>query len=245
MAKRLWLPQASNTELLTKTDGSLFKKVDDDARILVIDDFQALGTATRTALAEALGYADLATFDAALEAEEWEILDRLDYYSTYDTRTDNLTVADGAWFTPEAVESFCGEETGEEATLSVDGVNTTFWSHVQDHQHSIVYRLRGYPKKISKIRIRYGGSAAVERLNNMDVHASTGLANIDDAASILETGINLTWPAGPAVWVEHTLAKKSLKARYVKLVVDDTDNVNNTLQMREFAVWVETKEPGE
>lgn len=244
---QFWEPKVSNTELLIRRDLSTFKKVDDDARKAVIDDYQALSTLTRTSLAGELGFADLAAFDDALRDEEWEILDRLDYYSTYDTRTENLTVADGAWFTPIAVESFCGETSTNVVGNSIDGVNTTFWRHAQNHQHSVIYELRAYPKKISKIRFRYNSTEpANERLNNMDVHAARAVVNIDDANNILETGINITWPTGAgSVWVEHTLAKKSPRARYVKLVIDDTDNVSNTLQIREFAVWVETKEPGE
>ncbi len=74
----------------------------------------------------------------------------------------------------------------------------------------------------------------------MDVHASKGLASIDDADKILETGINISWPSPGDVWVEHTLAQKSNSARYIKLVIDDTDNGNNHCQIREFEVWVET-----
>ena len=113
-----------------------------------------------------------------------------------------------------------------------------------NHQHVIIYEIRGYPKKISKIRFFYGtGESGRERLNNMDVHAAKAVSNIDDAASILETGINIAWPTPGGVFVEHTLAQKKNKARYIKLVIDDTDNGSNHCQIREFEVFVETRDP--
>lgn len=225
-----------------------FIKTADQDRLDAITVIQGMTDAERTAIMGDFGYQTLADFDQYLEQEEeWRLRDRLDWY-TYDDKTVQFTAKDGAWFLPEAVESFCAEEIGNEATKSIDGLNSTFWQDLTNHQHSIVYRLRGYPKKISKIRWRYGGSAARERLNDIDISASRGLLKIDDANNILDTGINPTWPAGPAVWVEHDLTvagKKSNKCRYLKMSVGNTDNVNNQLQLREFQVWVETRQPGD
>lgn len=246
MAKKfLWQPQETNTKLLLRREEGSFVEADDNAELTDITAIQALGDSARTYLAGEVGMS-LADYDKDLQDREWELRERLDYYSVYATRLESLTVADGAWFSPVAVDSSCGEEIGQEASKSVDGNNATFWRHATNHQHSIVYELRSYPKKISKIRFRYGaGESARERLNNMDVHASRGIANIDKPAKILETGINISWPTPGDVWVEHTLAKKANSIRYIKLVIDDTDNGSNQIQIREFEVWVETKDFGE
>ncbi|MGI9484337.1 MAG: hypothetical protein ACR2RF_00325 [Geminicoccaceae bacterium] len=226
-------------------DLNQFTKTNDQDRLNAITVIQGMTDAERTAIMSDFGFNQLEDFDQFLEREEeWPLRDRLDWYD-YDDKTVQFTAKDGAWFSPEAVESFCGEETGQEATLSINGVNSDFWRHSTNHQHTIVYRLRGYPKKISRVRFRYGaGESARERLNNMDVHASRGLAAIDNAANILETSINITWPVGAGeAWVEHILASKSPRCRYIKLVIDDTDNANNQVQIREFEVWVETRQP--
>ena len=199
---------------------------------------------TRTALAAGQGLS-LQEYDDALEDQEWILRDRLDYYD-YATRTVNRTIADGAWFSPNLIESVCAENIGNEASKAIDGNSVTFWRDSTNHQHVIVFKLRDYPKKIEKIRFLYGANeSARERLNNMDVHASKAIGAIDNPENILETGINISWPTGISedTWVEHTLASKKLKARYIKLVIDDTDNGQNQCQIREFEVWVATRQP--
>ena len=199
----------------------------------------------RTELAICLDYPNLASYDDYIQDQIDEIKDRVDYYD-YDTKVTNITNHTGSWFSPIAIESVLSEDVGNEAVNAIDGNNATFFRDSINQQHIIIFELRDYAKKISKIRFRYGaGESARERLNNMDVHASKAVVNIDDANNILETGINITWPvAAGEVWVEHTLASKKNKAKFIKLVIDDTDNGNNQAQIREFEVWVETRDPG-
>ena len=150
---RWYEPSGSPTDTLAVIrDKLIFTKAADDARLLVITDIQGLSDTTRQAIA---GSQDLADFDAGLEAEEWEIRDRLDYYS-YPTRTENLTVADGAWFSPDSVDSFCGEHATNVASNTVDGNTGTFWQHFNSHTHNITFKLRDWPKKVTKIRFFYG-----------------------------------------------------------------------------------------
>lgn len=230
--------------------GETTKTADQD-RLDAITKIQAMTNAERTAIMGDFGFSNLADFDKYLEQEEeWPLSDRIDWY-TYDDKTVQFTAKDGAWFSPIAVDAgtLCGEEAGQEASRAIDGNGATFWRHNTNEQHVIIFNLRAYPKKISKIRFLYGsGESARERLNNMDVHASKGIGNIDNAGNILETGINISWPTPISVdtWVEHDLTiagKKSNNARYIKLVIDDTDNANNQVQIREFEVWVETRQP--
>lgn len=240
----LYEPKSAGTELAVIRDKFIYTKAADQASLDIITDLQGLPDLTRTALA--VGQT-LAEYDQNLEDQEFVLRDRLDYYD-YDTVVKNRTVADGAWFSPNVVNAgtLCGEEVGNEASKAIDGNSVTFWRHSVNEQHVIVFKLRDYPKKIEKIRFLYGSNeSARERLNNMDVHAAKGLANLDNAENILETGINIAWPVGISVdtWVEHTLASKKLKARYIKLVIDDTDNGQNQIQIREFEVFVTTRKP--
>lgn len=243
MAKRWYLPNGPSTELEVVIDPELFTLANDNAALTDNLEIQGLSDDLRQILGACLGYDTLAFYDDFLRDEEFDIRDRLDYYS-YDTRVESPTVADGAWFTPIAIESVCAEDVGNEAVDIIDENTATFWRDSTNHQHVIVFELRAYTKKISKIRFFYGAAlSARERLNNVDVHASKALANIDNAGNILETGINIAWPGVGGVYVEHTLASKKNKARFVKLVIDDTDNGNNQAQIREFQVWVETRDP--
>lgn len=237
-------PKAASTELAVIRDKATFVKADDQADLDIITEKQGLSDATRATLTGGLSLAD---YDDLLEEQSDILRDRLDYYD-YDTIVKNRTIADGAWFSPIEVSAgvLCGEDVGNEASKAIDGNSVTFWRHSTNEQHVIVFKLRDYPKKIEKIRFLYGANeSARERLNNMDVHAAKGLANLDNAENILETGINIAWPTPIAVdtWVEHTLASKKLKARYIKLVIDDTDNAQNQVQIREFEVWVATRQP--
>ena len=227
-------------------DPQQFTEAADNARLTDITTTQGLNDTLRTLVALGSGFASLGDFDTALELEEWEIRDRLDYYADYDNRVENITVRDGAWYTPEAIEDFCGEHATNVAANSVDGDNNTIWQHFQDHQHFITYRLRGYPKKITRIRFRYGSAEpARERLNNLTVRASRDISQILEPSNELETDLNISWPTPGGVWVEHTLATPKSNARYIRLETADTDDTAqpNALQIREFAVRVETRDP--
>lgn len=243
MAKRLWEQLTAGTDIKLWIDPEPYNKTDDEDERDRLQTILDADVAVRTELSDCIGYPDVVAFDLVTQDEINAIKDRLDYYD-YVTTVVNLTVHEGAWFSPDSIESVLSEDVGNEADKSIDGNTATFFRDSTNHQHVIVFKLRDYPKKVSKIRFYYGaGESARERLNNIDIHASRGLVNIDDAENILETGINLTWTAGGGVWVEHTLASKKNKARFIKLVIDDTDNGNNQCQIREFEVWVETVVP--
>lgn len=246
MASKQWYEHiAGNTAMNLLQDPLAFDKTVDTARLSVIVELQALSTTARQEIADINGQS-LAEFDDDLEKEGWELNARLLFYD-FPTRGLNLTVKDGDWFSPEAVESFCGETGANVAANSIDENDATFWRHVADEEHSITYRLRDFPLKISKIRFRYNNTEpANEQLDTLTVRASRALGKIDDAGSLLESNLNITWPAGQgSVWVEHTLVLKKASARYVKLEGFGSAQASNTIQIREFAVFVETKDPKE
>lgn len=243
MAKRLWEQITVGTDIKLWIDPEPYNKTDlQDER----DRLQAIKTSPlecRTELAVCKGYPSVADYDDFIQDEIDEIKDLIDYFG-YSTKVTNLTVMDGEWFTPTDIESVSNEDVGNEAVNAVDGNNVTFWRSSNNEVHEIIFKLRTYPKKISKFRIWYAsGESARERLNDIDVHAANALGNLDEPQNILETGINLTWTAGGGVWVEHTLASKKNKCKYIKFVIGNTDNGNNQAQMREIEFWVETRDP--
>ncbi len=247
MAVRLYEPFAANTKLRLFIDPQEFVLADDAARVAVIDEFQALGDDARTEVAICKNAPDLNTFDNQLSDEESELLDRADYVN-YVTRVHQITVADHDWYRPIAVDaaSLCGEEIGQEATKAIDGNSATFWRHSTDHPHVIIFKLREHTKQIVAFRLLYGANeSARERLNDITIRAAKGLANIDDPDNLLEAGINITYPTGIVVdtLVEHTLAKKKNKARWIKVEIGNTDNGQNQAQIREIEFRVETRDP--
>lgn len=241
MAIRLWEEITAGTDIKLWVDPEIYNKTAVTSERNYFQDILDASVALRTELAQCQGYEDLESFDSFTQDRIDSANDLLDSFD-YVTKVQNLTVKDGAWFSPDSIQSVESEDVGNEASRSIDGNTVTFFRDSVNHQHVIIFKLRDYPKKISKIRFWYTGSAR-ERINNMDVHAANAVPNIDEPENILETDINLDWGVVNDVWIEHTLASKKNKARYIKLVVDDTDNGNNHIQIREFEVWVEPKDP--
>lgn len=158
------------------------------------------------------GAPDLATFDDLLTDEVERVQDILDYFD-YDTRAESLTVRDGAWITPEAVESVSHEETGNEATLSIDNDFGSWWQSNDSGVRTIVYRVRGYRKRITGFRVRVPTPADLRsQLQNVTVSAAAARSQINEPSNVLETGINIV-ELGSA-WVEHTLAQAK-RARFL------------------------------
>lgn len=246
MATKQWYEHvAGNTAMNLLQDPFVFDKTADTARLARVVEFQSLSTVART---EAAGWdgLSLAEFDDAMEKESWELNARLLFYD-FPTKTLNLTVKDGDWFTPEAVETSCGASGGNTAANSIDGNNTTFWRHAVDESHSITYRLRSFPLKFGRFRLRFNTAEPVnEQLSAITFRAARSLAKIDDPGNVLEADINIVWPTGQgSIWVEYTLATKKVSGRYIKLDGFGSAHASNTIQIREFAVFVETKDPAE
>lgn len=233
MAKRFYEPKVAGTELQLWVDPQVFTEVDDQASLTAVRELLALD-----------GLSDEAKVELELTQErfdlwadqELELLDRLDYYD-YDDRVENLTVRDGDWFTPEAVESVCGETGTNVVENSIDGDNQTFWRHDANEVHSVIYRLRSYPKRVTKVRFRIATSVpAREQLENLSVYASREIANLGD--NKVADALNPVWVSG---WNEVDVDDKQ-QVRYVKLEFQSA-NANEFSQVREFAVRVETRLP--
>ena len=134
-----------------------------------------------------------------------------------------------------AVDSFCGEEVGNEAAkcLTVAGK----WQHAVDEQHSIVLDL-GNPETIDAVGVHIdAGVNPTHQLRNVRVSASKAKVNLDDNVVVASADFatldsdNLTLLDGGA--------KK--KARYVRFDNIDTDNANNNMRVAYFLVRVVPK----
>lgn len=239
MAKLWYEPKSGGTELQANIDPLVFAQTVDTADLALNAEYQGLSDPIRLEIAVGRGYTNLPDFDDYLQDEEWELLDRLDYY-TYATESRSLTVANGAWFTPEAIEDVGGETDPDVAANSIDDDNQTFWRHNVNHLHTVTYRIRSYPKKVGKIRFRHATSQPDrEQLTNLTVKIAKHLAQIDNPEKVVADEVNPDWTSSG--WVEVNVADNE-RARYIKLEFE-TVRADNFAQVREFDVWVKTKDP--
>lgn len=233
---RFYEPKEGSTRLTVIRDRSEFTQADDLERLSVITDLQNATQAVREYIAGGPGA--LGEFDAKLETEEQELRDRLDYYD-YSNEQIQITVKDGAWFTPEAVESVSDEKVGNEAVLAIDGDNQTYWQSDNAGTRTIIFRLRHYRKKVEKIRFRTNTSDGRSHLQGVTIRMSGGLGQIDNPQNEIATGLNLD---GAASWFEHTLASPKSNVRYIKIECATSMHTNpDQLRIRELAAWVTTR----
>ncbi len=236
MAIRFYRPKDGGTKLDLYIDPAEYSQAQDQLDLALIEETQASSDALREQLAAANGFANVGEYDAWLEDQRDELADRLDYYD-YSNRDETITVRDGMWMTPEAVESFCGEEVGWEAVNMIDGDIGTWWQHETDETHEIVLRLRDYRKRVAKIRIRRGNNVR-SQLQNLDVRAAMTIANLDKAESLRVTGAELLTPAA---WNELDFTTPR-NCRYIKLSFASA-HASNEARIREVEAWVITRDP--
>ena len=236
-----WYKPVAGPGLNLFIDPQSFTQTEDQEALALVQEIEASNELVRTELGVCRGFSSLQEYDDYLEDQRWQLQDRLDYYN-YDNRTEQLDVRDGAWFSPDAVELVCGEDAGDVAADSIDGDTGTFWRHSAIERHSIIYRLRDYPKKVSKMRIWHAATGTNrEQLQNIDVFASRALGNIDDPANQLLAGFTPPWSA-TGDWNVIDFTFKKNKARYVKLLFD-SNRPDGQIQIREIEIRVETRDP--
>lgn len=237
MAIRWYRPRSGGTELELYVDPGLFTEVQDQADLAVFEEAQASSDPLREQLAAANGFLNLGEYDAWLEDRIWEIKDRLDFYS-YQNRDETITVRDGDWFTPIAIESVCGEEVGNPATNMIDGDNGTWWQHVDNEAHDVVLQLRDYRKRVTKIRIRRDNNVR-SQLQNLDVYAALNTGNLDNPNNLKATGVELLTPAD---WNE-VVFDSPRNCRYIRLTGFGSAQAANEVRIREIEAWVITTTP--
>lgn len=219
------------TDPLAWTAESLQAEIDVNLEILALSD-EALALINPAILGTIQDYKDI------LQAAVDQNLDILDYFD-YDKADVTIATAAGMWMLPEAVESSCGEEAGNEIGLSIDGENSTYWQHDENHSHEIIYRLRSYNKKIEKIRFRRLANARSE-LENLSVYVAQSLGGLNDPSNLAVENVALSTPSD---WNEITFTKKQ-RGKYVKLMFDSANSVNEA-RIREIELWVTVDKLGE
>lgn len=206
-----------------------------------LQEVQALSDSLRGVIAQGgipqLGLASagsLEAFDDALVDEIERVQDILDYFS-YETRVENLTVRDGLWITPVALESVSDENVGEEGVLAVDQDFGTWWQSDASGLRSIVFRVRDHRKMVEGLRLRCPSTDERCQLQGVTVRGAAALALIDDPGNVLDTNVDFTYAGN--IWIEHTLAQKK-RLRYLKLDVSQSLESSGTdsLRIREIEV---------
>lgn len=218
MAKLYYQPIQANTKLHVYEDPQELVYTELQAERNALLEVQGDSDALRTEMAlgglPGLGIPraeNLQEFDDAVQEELDRVLDILDY-ENYGVRVENLTVKDGAWFLPEALEDFSSENVGEEAVRAIDGTNNTWWETV-DTTPFITVRVRSYKKSFNRIRLRSTSGDLRAQLQNVDVRIANSLGLIDDPGNLVGT-FSFTY-AGNA-WIEVAFPSKK-GGRYLKL----------------------------
>lgn len=157
----------------------------------------------------------LQNFDDTLQAE----LDRLDDLAdleNYETTALNLTIKDGAWFTPVAVEDVSHENVGEEATRAIDGDNGTWWQSDAAGLRVITFEVRGYPKRFERIRLRISNAGEGRtQLQDVTIRAAQNVSQIGDPSTIVDAGVDFVYSG--SAWMEHVFTSPVFAKRYVRL----------------------------
>ncbi len=234
MATRYYEP--SSIDLRLWSDPALFVKADLEAELVVIEQYRGYDDTVRGIIAQCSGFDDLQAFDDNLTAQRTRLKDLIDFFD-YSNVMVNLNTKDGAWFTPDAVEAVCGEETGHEAILTIDGETATYWEHTDDEEHHITWELRDYIKRIQKLQVRIGSSTR-NLLTDLDIYASGTLSEIDNINNRIFTGINFTVNN---TWEELVLISKK-NIRYIKFVGFGSQHASNEVRIQEIQAWVTTVE---
>jgi len=235
MAQKLFEKQGADN-IKIWTDPELLERsvLEDD--ITFFTALLALDDRIKEMMFAGMGLSSVESFDAVIQDELDQRQDQLDALD-YDTIVHNMTLYDGEWYSPEAVEAHCGEETGNEAVLAIDGSTTTFWQHNTDEAHQIDFRLRSYWKKVTKIRIRRQTNVR-SALNNLDVYFSRTLNELDDASNLVATGITISTDND---WNEIEFSA-SKRGSYLRLTGFGSAHAGNEIRIREVEVRVVPKD---
>lgn len=179
---------------------------------------------------------DLASLDAWLEDEVERILDLQDYQD-YSVKQETVgNVCDGDWFVPEAVEAFSSETPTFEAALAIDGVNSTGWQPLTAPA-SITFRLRTYRKNVESIRLWIPNNTLVTELQGLTIRAAQSLSQIDAPGNVVASDLDLSHDGSAWQTIPWDFKKR---CRYIKLDIDGSNNIANTIAVRSIEARVIT-----
>lgn len=231
----------SGEELHVWRDPIVILEADLQAQLPVLQELRALSDEARVQIAASglptLGIQaqpDLESLDDFLDTEIDRIRDVLDYFNDYSVVTAEIPTAfEGAWYTPEAVESFTDDD-GNVAANAIDDNLGTFWQSVSSGPRQITVRLRDYRKRMERIRLRVPSAGMREELQDVTIRIATMLPALDLPQNIVDTGVDFDY-AGNA-WVEHTFSTP-VYARYLRLETAGSSQ-GDPIRIREMDIWV-------
>lgn len=210
--------------------------------LTALQQLQTLGDESLVLIASG-GIPGLVPAQGSLDAlKDWlddEIDRRLDVldYPTYGVKQETIgNVFDGAWWAPEAVEAFSSETPTFEAALAIDGVNSTGWRPLTAPA-SITFRLRTYRKNVESIRLWIPNNTLVTELQGLTIRAAQSLSQIDAPGNVVASDLDLSHDGSAWQTIPWDFKKR---CRYIKLDIDGSNNIANTIAVRSIEARVIT-----
>lgn len=232
--KRFYEPVGGDLTLWA--DPKDFVKADLEAEVVELEFLMAQGDPVRERLGSCSGFQTLEAYDAYLFTEWSRKKDIIDFFD-YSNTTLELTVKDGEWFLPEAIEAICGEEIGFEGSKMIDDDWATYWQHDDNEAHEVDLRVRDYKKRMTKIRIRRSANPR-SALNNLDVYVADNILQLDNPANLAATGVSISTDND---WNEIVFSS-SKRGKYIRLTGFGSAHATNEVRIREIEAWVVTVE---
>jgi len=229
MANSFWAIEGAALEPYYSSD--IFTEAGVQEQLDIINGYMAAIDEMRTELAFLKGFSTLEEFDYWLY-ERWGYLnDVLDYFD-YDDLQLKIDIKEGAWYTPETITSFCGEEVANPIGNATDGNMQSYWEHAFDHEHEVIWDIRGYIKQITKLEMRAGNNDR-SKLTNLDIHIATTIAGLADDDNLVADAINITSSGG---WIDVPFLSRL--GRYIKFSGFGSIEASNEVRVQEIRVWV-------
>ena len=236
MARKFF--ERQNATTLNAFDGPAeLLKATADARILEIQDILAQPDYIKEIMAGCVpGAGTIAEFDDLFQSELDILGDQGDFYDNSTvTVVESFDAVDHRWMSPSdlrlgagTIQSFCGEEVGNEAIQAIDGLNNTNWQHDFDHVHDLTIDL-GLKKRIDGIRISLTASPGLPlQLSGVQVFVAGTVAKLTDAAS--HVGVNLAF-TDP---LDNDRNLTIRNGQFVKLEIGSTGHASNHITIREI-----------
>lgn len=141
----------------------------------------------------------------------------------------------GAWTTPTAIHSKCGEDALYPASHTIDESLSTYWKHSIGHEHWIIFDM-GSTKTVQKVRFYcYGGTylciCAVSAVYINDTADESGGSK--GSLSTVPSGDN--WNEIDVVNTNGRYIKLKLKTYETHMVCQTTHGLDN---LKEFEAYV-------
>lgn len=246
MARKFW-ERLSGTRIQFYDEPQDLMIADADARILELQNILTAPNEVKAIMVQSFPGAETeAEFDKIFQDELDRLADQRDYFSNQNvTVQDTIDVVDHRWMSPSemslapgVIESFCGEEIGNEAANAIDGLNGTNWQHDFDHVHDITIDL-GYKKRIDGIRISLTASPGSPlQLSGVQVFVAGSVNNLTNPASHVGVDLSFTDP------LDNDRNLTIRNGQFVKLEIGSTAHASNHITIREIQLRTKPRTAG-